>query len=321
MFGKLLNNFYYGKSGKGDYRRDDLPRNRWQLFWEMLRVRLSGLFRLNLMTALAFLPMIYVWVVMVNSLFSHLVEVSDALNAGAQNAAQLTAQSPDIVYGILFSGFVLLIPCIALTGPVQAGMALVTRNWARDEHAFVWSDFLDAVKDNWKQAQGVSAITGAMPLVMLVCYRFYGAMAASGGAFFLLPQILTLALGAVWMLAVTFAYPMMVTYKMGFGTLLRNSFLLALGRLPQVAGVRLAMLVPALLAALAGMYTPYLLYAFMALIGYYLIIGNALARYAYAAFTNAVFDRYINPRIPGAEVNRGLAPREEEPPEEAADVR
>jgi hypothetical protein len=81
------------------------------------------------------------------------------------------------------------------------------------------------------------------------------------------------------------------------------------------------MLVPALLAALAGMYTPYLLYAFMALIGYYLIIGNALARYAYAAFTNAVFDRYINPRIPGAEVNRGLAPREEEPPEEAADVR
>ncbi len=321
MFGKLLNNFYYGKSGKGDYRRDDLPRNRWQLFWEMLRVRLSGLFRLNLMTALAFLPMIYVWVVMVNSLFSHLVEVSDALNAGAQNAAQLTAQSPDIVYGILFSGFVLLIPCIALTGPVQAGMALVTRNWARDEHAFVWSDFLDAVKDNWKQALGVSAITGAMPLVMLVCYRFYGAMAASGGAFFLLPQILTLALGAVWMLAVTFAYPMMVTYKMGFGTLLRNSFLLALGRLPQVAGVRLAMLVPALLAALAGMYTPYLLYAFMALIGYYLIIGNALARYAYAAFTNAVFDRYINPRIPGAEVNRGLAPREEEPPEEAADVR
>jgi len=321
LFGKLLNNFYYGKSGKGDYRRDDLPRNRWQLFWEMLRVRLSGLFRLNLMTALAFLPMIYVWVVMVNSLFSHLVEVSDALNAGAQNAAQLTAQSPDIVYGILFSGFVLLIPCIALTGPVQAGMALVTRNWARDEHAFVWSDFLDAVKDNWKQAQGVSAITGAMPLVMLVCYRFYGAMAASGGAFFLLPQILTLALGAVWMLAVTFAYPMMVTYKMGFGTLLRNSFLLALGRLPQVAGVRLAMLVPALLAALAGMYTPYLLYAFMALIGYYLIIGNALARYAYAAFTNAVFDRYINPRIPGAEVNRGLAPREEEPPEEAADVR
>ena len=44
-----MNSFYYGKSGKGDFRKEDLPQNRWQLFWEMLRVRLSGLFRLNLM--------------------------------------------------------------------------------------------------------------------------------------------------------------------------------------------------------------------------------------------------------------------------------
>ena len=26
MFGKMMNNFYYGKSGKGDYRKDDLPK-------------------------------------------------------------------------------------------------------------------------------------------------------------------------------------------------------------------------------------------------------------------------------------------------------
>ena len=43
MFGRLMNSFYYGKSGKGDYRKEDLPKNRWQLFWEMLRIRLSGL--------------------------------------------------------------------------------------------------------------------------------------------------------------------------------------------------------------------------------------------------------------------------------------
>ena len=37
VFGKFLNNYYYGKSGKGDYRKGDLPKNRWQQFWEMLR--------------------------------------------------------------------------------------------------------------------------------------------------------------------------------------------------------------------------------------------------------------------------------------------
>ena len=56
MFGKMMNRYYYGKSGKGDYTKEDLPQTRWQLFWEMLRVRLSGLIRLNLMYAVAWLP-------------------------------------------------------------------------------------------------------------------------------------------------------------------------------------------------------------------------------------------------------------------------
>ena len=58
MIGKLLNNYYYGKSGKGDFRKEDLPKNRWQLFWAMLRTRFSGLCRLNLITAAAWLPLI-----------------------------------------------------------------------------------------------------------------------------------------------------------------------------------------------------------------------------------------------------------------------
>ena len=37
-----MNNYYYGKSGKGDYKRDDLPKTRRQLFFEMLRQ--EGLF-------------------------------------------------------------------------------------------------------------------------------------------------------------------------------------------------------------------------------------------------------------------------------------
>ncbi|MBR2601674.1 MAG: hypothetical protein IKE08_03155 [Clostridia bacterium] len=56
MFGKLMNNYYYGKSGKGDFRKEDLPENRWQLFWEMLRTRLSALCRLNLMYVVVWLP-------------------------------------------------------------------------------------------------------------------------------------------------------------------------------------------------------------------------------------------------------------------------
>ncbi|HHT07416.1 MAG: YesL family protein [Christensenellales bacterium] len=309
MFGKLMNNYYYGKSGKGDYKRDDLPRNRWQLFWEMLRIRFSGLFRLNLMTAIAFIPLMYVMILLVNSLFSHLVGITEALAdpEQAELAAKLVADSPQQIYNILFSTLVLAIPAIAITGPVQAGMAYITRNWARDEHAFIWSDFKDAVKENWKQALAISAITGLVPLIMLVCWQFYGGMAQTNGMFFVVPQVLTMALGVIWMMSLVFMYPMMVTYKMSLMTLIRNSLLLSIGRLPQTVGVRLVMLIPTAIAALVAFYTPYMMYAVMALAGYYVMLGNALARFVHASFTNATFDRYINPRIAGVEVNRGLS--------------
>jgi len=313
VFRKLLNNYYYGKSGKGDYRKGDLPQNRWQQFREILRVRLAGLFRLNLMTALAFVPAIYVLIITLNALFAHLIIIAEVAADQAAASAEYLAifnNSSQEVYSILFTGCLLLIPAIAITGPVQAGMALVTRNWARDEHAFVWSDFLDALKANWKQALGVSLITGLLPLVVLVSYQFYGAM-AQNSVFFVLPQMLVVGLGIIWILMLVHLYPMLVTYDMNFKTLVRNALLLALGRLPHTAGVRLVMLVPSGIAIIVSLTTPHWMYAVMALAGYYLLIGNALARFVYAAFTNAVFDRFINVRIPGAQVNRGLADPED----------
>ena len=57
MFGRFMNNYYYGKSGKGDFRKEDLPQNRRQLFTDTLKTRLSALCRINLLYMLIFLPM------------------------------------------------------------------------------------------------------------------------------------------------------------------------------------------------------------------------------------------------------------------------
>lgn len=60
MFGKMMNNYYYGKSGKGDFRREDMPETRMQLFKETLRTRFASLIRLNLLYALIWLPAMFV---------------------------------------------------------------------------------------------------------------------------------------------------------------------------------------------------------------------------------------------------------------------
>ena len=148
VFGKMMNSYYYGKSGKGDYRKEDLPTNRWQLFWEMLRVRLSALMRLNLLYMLCWLPAM---IVLLLSAFGLLTGLNQLLDPEAAAAAGLAVEGTigytdvmQLISSTVMSTLMLLVPCIAITGPFTAGFSYVTRNWARDEHAFIWSDFKDA---------------------------------------------------------------------------------------------------------------------------------------------------------------------------------
>ena len=294
MFGKFMNNYYYGKSGKGDYKKEDLPTTRWQLFWEMLRVRFSALFRLNLMYVVAWLPTMILLMMGVTSLFSGLVAEDGSI---VENAAGL-------LQSIVFWVLIFLIPCVAITGIVTPGVAYVTRNWSRDEHAFIWSDFKDAIKENWKQGLLTSVITSLVPIVVYMGWIFYGERAASN-IIMLVPQVLVAMIGAVWFLAVTYAHPLIVSYKLNYRGVLRNSLLLAIARLPFSVGIRLLHCVPCLIAFVLALFVNPI-YCVLGLFAYYALIGFALSRFITASYTNAVFDKYINSRIEGAVVNRGL---------------
>ena len=273
-----MNSYYYGKSGKGDYTPDDLPKNRWQLFMEMLRTRMSGLCRMNLMYFVAWLPAMIAIALCVVSLIMTLAgtvqvdetgAVIDAIDQTALREAMRTSND------MIFVTLLILIPCIAITGP------------------FTWADYKDAIKANWKQGLLVSTITGCVPFLVYICWRFYGDMAV-GNAVWVIPQMLILMLGILWALAVTYMYPMMVTYQMNFRTIIRNSFILAVGRLPGSVGIRLLHCVPTVLFTVIFLLTlqPWVL---------------LFSRFITASFTNAVFDKYINSRIEGAQVNRGLS--------------
>lgn len=303
-----MNSYYYGKSGKGDYTPDDLPKNRWQLFLEMLRTRMSGLCRMNLMYFVTWLPAmiaISLWVVSFGVALNNSFPVDEAGNIIEEVAANGVQSFWQTMNDMNFMTLLILIPCIAITGPFTAGLSYVTRNWARDEHAFPWADYKDAIKANWKQGLLVSTITGCVPFLVYICWRFYGDMAV-GNAVWVIPQMLILMLGILWALAVTYMYPMMVTYQMNFRTIIRNSFILAVGRLPGSVGIRLLHCVPTVLFTVIFLLTlqPWVL---LLLFAYYLVFGFAFSRFITASFTNAVFDKYINSRIEGAQVNRGLS--------------
>ena len=335
MFGKFMNNYYYGKSGKGDYTPDDLPKTRLQLFFEMLRVRLSALCRMNLIYMIPWLPTILVvgmlamYVLTMGALPTEEVTVTNADGSTTTQTVQvemteeeqlaLLDQQAELVPSMLNTTLILLIPCIFITGPWTAGVCYVTRNWARDEHAFIWSDMKDAMKENWKQALGLSAITSVIPLLAWTCWQFYGELAVNNW-FMTIPQMVTMMIAAIWFLAITYAYPMLVTYKMSFSTIIKNSLLLAIGRLPMSVGVRLLHCVPVVLGVVIALFiSP--IWGPMILAMYYVLFGFGLSRFITASYTNAQFDKFINSRIEGAKVNQGLAEDDEEDEEEAGEER
>lgn len=318
MFGKLMNRYFYGKSGQGDFEKEDLPQTRWQLFWEMLRVRFSGLMRLNLMYVIVWLPAIFFIGRVLLYGYSGLVNLSEyqsQMEAGsiaAEAYQEYFAQFQDAMRSLLFSTLVFLIPCIGITGPATAGLCYVTRNWARDEHAFIWSDYKDAIKANWKPALLNSFITGLVPVMLYVCCTFYGSMAQSQSAVFLLPQVICIMLGVLWLMMQMYIYPQIVTYDLNYKGVIRNGLLMAIGRLPMTVGLNLLALVPTLIFLAVSLLTPYFQYAVMIYALYYILIGFSLHRFICASYTNGVFDKLINSKIEGVQVGRGLYVEEED---------
>ena len=339
MFGRMMNNYYYGKSGKGDFRKDDMPETRMQLFWDTLRTRLSGLCRLNLLYMLIWIPAMVTIFISSSQIYSSLSMVMVVKNNDYATYVQYVEESGGQVnvteeeynklkeeevnlqgylYNSIFQMLLILFPCIAITGPCTAGISYVTRNWSRDEHAFIWTDFKDAVKENWKIPLLLSTITGALPMLVYQGWMTYGRMAESN-MIMIVPQMLVVLIGIVWALCVTYMHPLTVTYDLKVSGVLRNGLLLGIARLPFSFLIRLLHCVPGLIAFVAVWFFGMDLMLGLVLLGaYYVIIGFSLSRFVTASYTNAVFDRFINPRIEGAPVNKGLREKEDDEDEDEA---
>ena len=335
MFKNIMNRYYYGRAGKADLTPDDLPTTRWQLFWETFRSHIPELVKLNLIQLVFWIPAMVVLFLGINAGINQfqMMDLGDgtslqnrmvdeqvlAAEADVTGETRVTEEKAPVVSvadtvqqvnGLILMTLLLLAPCIAITGPATAGVSYVTRNWARDEHAFLWSDFKDAMKENWKQSLPVSIITGLAPLLVYMSWVYYGAL-ADKQVFMVIPQVLVAVIGGVWALCVTYAHPLIVSYRLRFRDVLRNSALLGIARLPMSVGIRLLHCVPLLIAAaIFWLWNPF--FAMMFLFLWYALIGFALSRFITASYTNAVFDRFINNRIEGARVNRGMRAAEDD---------
>lgn len=138
------------------------------------------------------------------------------------------------VAGLLWS--VCSLP-IVTCGLADAGLTRITRNYAREKHAFVWADFIESIKKNWKTALPVGIINVIITAVL--CYNAYyyvGAwMEGLAPDFTLMDYVI---IGVNLMVLVTFSWMkfyipfLMVTFNLKLKQIYKNAFLFAGANLP-----------------------------------------------------------------------------------------
>lgn len=135
---------------------------------------------------------------------------------------------------------------LMLTGPFTAGFTYVIRNYAKQEHAFLISDFFEHSKKNWKQGLLTSVLSYFVLYLYLQAVIVYNSLFISAGLPLGLLYTL-LAVAAVLLIIMSFyIYPLMVTFRMKYKVILKNAWTFTILKLPQ------NFLIFALLAAIHG---------------------------------------------------------------------
>ena len=308
----LIARMLEGKERSEEYARSTLPTNRWQLFWDIFKGNFWKIVKVNLLILLFFIPLLIVivlsWMVSENN--GIIYPFGANLGVGYPAAPQMQGLSESLTLrsGMTIYLIVSLTSIVAAVG--LAGGMYVVRNMVWTEGIFVGNDFWRGVKLNYKNALQTAMFfciifSFCQTMINIAELSLAGGLISDGQVIWLrISQVasylfMTLAaMMSLWMIALG------VNYKMSFFVMLKNSFLMSIGTLPQTVFFGVLALIPLVLFMIGGS----MLRSFGIIIT--VLFGFAYALLVWLDFAQWVFDKYINPKLEGAKVGRGIYNRD-----------
>lgn len=260
------------KTQKGDFTKAMLPHNRFQEFFDIVKLRYQYLLALGALLLLFLLPAIAIgW----------LQDIYSALVYNALSAKEIEAKAAsDLLRQISLFGDLILIPCWGIFGLGMAGLGRILLHLSWEDPLFFWQDFKDGFRSCWGTYLAVS-------MTMATIYAIDDFVWMSPLPF---PLFNALPFGvSAFLLLVPFCYllGMEQIYKMKFGEKLSNSFAVYFKT-------------PSSLLALLVLCLPFLL-VFIRDVSWKWIAASVLAIFAgplllllYQLEQNYAFDKVIN---------------------------
>lgn len=231
----------YDKPGKGI--DPDAPQKRsffrffdifFRKFWKFIKINL-----LYVLVSIPTFTLVFFLSGIISNSFLSMNGTEEMFRSIAEQIAQASenAGGADYQYSVLvvtFDLFIrLIISYLFMTlwgmGPATAGITYILRNFAREEHAWLWSDFKSSFKNNFKQSLIVFVIDIVVFLLLYTAFVVYSQMT---GALSMLKYFIVV-IAIIYTIMHFYIYPMMVTFDLKLKDLYRNALIFALGKLPS----------------------------------------------------------------------------------------
>ncbi len=211
----------YMKEGKGVDK--DAPEKRGLFaFFELFIRKFWKLIRLNMLYLISNIPTFIVL------FFASGVVSSIFLNEYNSIFEKFSMMTPLVDLGIRVYISLLFIIFWG-TGPVTCGYTYILRNYSREEHAWLFSDFWQHTKNNFKQSFIVFLIDVFIFVALVIAYYFYS---KQSGVMYVFKYVILL-ISFVYTMGHFYLYPLMVTFKLSLRDIYKNSFIFAFAYLPK----------------------------------------------------------------------------------------
>ena len=316
----FLNRIIMGSENMPDFTPNKLPHSRWGLWWDIIKNRMGTLMKINLLFLLFLIPVVLVLVItaLQKGIYTSIIPSTGNFGIGYPVVDNAQSLYNTMNMSVNISEYLMLLPCFMLVSIGLAGACYTMRRLVWGEGVMVGSNFKEGIKTNWKMFVGLSILVGMSFFAMMFCFfglDFYGI----GGFICSALRVVGVIQFIFTLILLMYFCTQCVTYKLGFLSLIKNSFIFALAYLPQNLFFFGISAIPVLIVIFLS---SNVIFAIMGWV-IFLFIGLSNMVLIWTVFNHYVYDECINDHVKGAKKNRNMyvKTKEDEVKEEIEYVR
>lgn len=201
--------FNYEKEGKGVKKDEYTPR--FTLYFKLLFRKFGLMIKANFIYLIVSILALITVKVGYNALFSQ-----------GENGP---------FYAALFLVAATVYMAVVGMGFIMPGLTYLTRNFARQKHVWVFSDFFEHIGSNFKKSIILFLIDTVMLLLLNNAINVYSNLMATNGIM-IVPMAIIIAFVCIYFMMHFYIYPIMDTFDLSFKDILKNSLILTIAHLP-----------------------------------------------------------------------------------------